>query len=572
MVNNLEEASDYVWLLHIRYCAMKKRVEAFENGHAYQVLLKYVDHVTSVKNAEVKAAKREAVSFRNEMISSRRAWSQIFDDQDREHANEMKLLQKEILRLQEKVLLAERQRDEAKDREKEWRDKYYGLADENEELKGKNKKLTAQVNKDFQNSSIPSSQQGPGRKKIPNSRQNTGRKRGGQPGHEGHRLQQRTPDETHHLPDPEEFLNDPDYYPTGETVKRQKVFTYVQTRVIEYTATVFRNRKTGSRVHATFPEGYDTDISYDGSVKGFAYLLNTECNVSLGKTTKFMREMSLGKITLSNGKVCDLIKEFAQKTDKEKQTIINDIMTSPVVNADFTNANVNGQSKQVLIIASPSKDVALYCACDSKGHKGIQGTPLEHYVGTIVHDHDTTFYSYGLAHQECSQHNDRYLTGSEENEPEFQWNKQMHDLLKRMLDYRRNLGDVPPDPITVKVFEDEYDEILLLAKKEYEDEPPSDYYREGYNLYRRLVEYKDSELLFLHDKNVPPDNSLAERLARVFKRKQKQMMVFRSDKNFMYICDGLSVLKSMRNGEENAYIEVSNIFNREKPKKKAYIK
>lgn len=30
-------------------------------------------------------------------------------------------------------------------------------------------------------------------------------------------------------------------------------------------------------------------------------------------------------------------------------------MTSPVINTDFTNANVNGKTKQVLIIATPSK-------------------------------------------------------------------------------------------------------------------------------------------------------------------------------------------------------------------------
>ena len=48
------------------------------------------------------------------------------------------------------------------------------------------KKLTAQINKDFENSSLPSSLQGPRKKKIPNSRVRTGRKPGGQPGHKGH--------------------------------------------------------------------------------------------------------------------------------------------------------------------------------------------------------------------------------------------------------------------------------------------------------------------------------------------------------------------------------------------------
>ena len=40
-----------------------------------------------------------------------------------------------------------------------------------EKLKESNRKLTAQINCDFENSSIPSSMQGPKRKKIPNTRE-----------------------------------------------------------------------------------------------------------------------------------------------------------------------------------------------------------------------------------------------------------------------------------------------------------------------------------------------------------------------------------------------------------------
>ena len=108
-------------------------------------------------------------------------------------------------------------------------------------------------------------------------------------------------------------------------------------------------------------------------------------------------------------------------------------MKSPVLNVDFTNANVNGDSKQVLIIASPSDKTALYVSCDTKGHKGIEGTLLEQYVGTLVHDHDITFYSYGLRHQECMQHNIRYLKGSIENEPERKWNVKMLELIRSMI-------------------------------------------------------------------------------------------------------------------------------------------
>lgn len=187
-------------------------------------------------------------------------------------------------------------------------------------------------------------------------------------------------------------------------------------------------------------------------------------------------------------------------------------MSSSVMNADFTNANVNGHSAQVLVLASPVNGAVMYIGKEKKGHEGIKDTPLEDYVGTVVHDHDRTFYRYGTRHQECTQHDCRYLIASKEN-------------------------------------------------------PPSKYYREGHNLSVRLREYKENELLFLHDKRVPANNSMCERLARVYKRKQKQAMVLQSQKNLEYICDGLSTVYLLRANAENVYEGVAAIFERSLPPK-----
>ena len=401
------------------------------------------------------------------------------------------------------------------------------------------------------------------RKKIPNSREKTGRARGGQPGHEGHRLTQKTPTESFRIPDPARYTQDPAYYKTTEVVKRQKIVLSFHIKIVEYSAAVFRNRETGSKVHADFPEGFDTDICYDSSVKAFVFLLANDGNMSAGKIRKVLREASNGELDISEATVNGLCREFSRKSEKEREEIVRSILTSPVVNTDFTNANVEGEAKQVLIVASPQKNAYLFIARDCKGHRGIQGTPVENYFGTMVHDHDTTFYSYGMAHQECMQHNIRYLIGSEENEPDRTWNTGMHKLVKEMLHYKNSLEGRDPDPDTVAEFEKRYDELLALAKKEYEDVPPTDYYREGYNLYRRLLEYKESELRFLHDRNVPADNSLAERLARIYKRKQKQAIVLRSGDNFVYLCDSLSVINTYRQMEDGSlYDRVQEIFSR----------
>lgn len=337
-------------------------------------------------------------------------------------------------------------------------------------------------------------------------------------------------------------------------------------RVIEYLTNEYRNRRTGARVHAPFPAGYTNEVNYDGSVKALAFLLGNACNVSHGKIRKLIEEMTEGEVRLSDGMVNRLCREFSEKTGEEKREIIGKLMGSSVMNVDFTNANVNGGSAQVLILASPQENVALYIGREKKGHEGVKGTPLEGYAGIIVHDHDRTFYRYGLKHQECLQHDCRYLIGSEENEPERKWNRQMHELIREMLHYRNGLEEnEEPDAGKVRELEARYDEILEEAREEYEAIPPSAYYKEGYNLYRRLKEYKENELLFLHDKRVPANNSLCERLARVFKRKQKQAMVFRSQENLEYLCDSLSIVHFLRNNDSSVYQKIAEIFGRKKP-------
>lgn len=214
----------------------------------------------------------------------------------------------------------------------------------------------------------------------------------------------------------------------------------------------------------------------------------------------------------------------------------------------------------------------MYIGREKKGHEGIKGTPLESYMGIVVHDHDRSFYRYGTGHQECMQHNCRYLTGSCENEPERKWNRQMRDLIREMLHWRNSLSEEEEiSPETVSSFEERYDRILEEARKEYEYEyePPDRYYREGYNLYLRLKEYRESELRFLHDRTVPSNNSLCERLARVYKRKQKQAMALRSQESLCYICDSLSTVYLLYSKGMDVYQEVSDIFERKRGKKES---
>jgi hypothetical protein len=70
----------------------------------------------------------------------------------------------------------------------------------------------------------------------------------------------------------------------------------------------------------------------------------------------------------------------------------------------------------------------------------------------------------------------------------------------------------------IEAFRERYDSIISLAEKEYYDNPPSRYYRKGYNLFKELRDYKESTLRFLTDPEVDFGNNEAERCARKVKR------------------------------------------------------
>ncbi len=458
--------------------------------------------------------------------------------------------------MEQKLLQTEKQRDDALDKVTEQRHLIYALETELEEEKGKNLKLRAQINRDYENSSIPSSKV-LNHKKISNSREKSGRKPGGQPGHKGHGRKKQEPTAAPILlPAPPEVLEDPNFKKTSKTIVKQLVNVRMVLDVTEYRADVYYNSQTGERIHAAFPDGIKDDVNYGGSVKAFLFLLNNDCCTSIDKSRKFLSDLTDGKLNISKGMINKLSREFSQKTEQERKRLFSDLLLSPVMHTDCTNAKENGKNAYVYICASPD-GTAMYFARKRKGHEGVKGTPVEDYQGILIHDHDRTFYNYGTAHQECLAHILRYLKDSIDNEPDRTWNSQMRTLIQEMIHYRNSRErDVKPDAEKIRCFEERYCEILQKARDEYEYIPASDYYKDGYNLYRRMEEYKSSHLLFLTDYRVPTTNNEAERLLRRYKRKQQQAVSFRGFESIEYLCECMSMLIKIRQNEE------SNLFNR----------
>lgn len=550
-----------VTILEYRLKAAEAQLRAFRSGEKYVRMEREFQKALRKKDQRIREQDLELSRSHSETISVRNQWFAVFEDMEKEHARELQALRKEKEQLKQKLLKTERQRDDALDKVTEQRRQIYVLETELEEEKGKNLKLRAQINRDYENSSIPSSKV-LNHKKISNGREKSGRKPGGQPGHKGHgRKKQEPTTEPVLLPPPPEVLEDSDFKKTSKTIVKQLVNVRMILDVAEYRADVYYNSQTGERIHAAFPDGVKDDVNYGGSVKAFLFLLNNDCCTSIDKSRKFLSDLTDGKLNISKGMINKLSREFAQKTEQERKSLFSDLLLSPVMHTDCTNAKENGKNVYVYVCASPD-GTAMYFAREKKGHEGVKGTPVEDYQGTLIHDHDRTFYNYGTAHQECLAHILRYLKDSIDNEPDRTWNSQMRTLIQEMIHYRNSQErEVKPDAEKIRCFEERYCEILQKARDEYESNPASDYYKDGYNLYQRMEEYKTSHLLFLTDHRVPATNNEAERLLRRYKRKQQQAVSFRGFESIEYLCECMSMLIKIRQNEEaNLFNRISQIF------------
>ena len=556
----MPDTYDHITLM-CRLKAAQRRNKELESGERYIQLEELHQKEYNVYEHKIEKLKKELADAHKETIRVRNYWFQVLEDMLREFEKAQKRSAQELRKMEIRALNAEKQRDDALDKAAVFRHQFYEAASRLEEEQGKNLKLRAQINRDYENSSIPSSK-AVRRKKITNNREKTGRRPGGQPGHKGHcRKRQEPTQPVILLPPPEEVLEDCAFKKTARTIVKQMVSIRMVLNVTEYQADVYYNSHTGERAHAAFPDGVIDDVNYDGSIRAFLFLLNNDCCTSIDKSRAFLSDLTGGKLNISKGMISRLNREFALKTEPERRSAYADMLLSPVMHTDCTNARENGKSCQVYVCATPDGK-ALYFAREKKGHEGVKGTVTEDYQGILVHDHDITFYNYGADHQECLAHVLRYLKDSMDNEPDRTWNKEMRSLVQEMIHFRNECQPFQePDPVKVSEFEKRYREILEIARAEYGNVPANNYYRDGYNLFLRMEKYMQNHLLFLHDSRIPATNNEAERLLRNYKRKQAQAVTFRSFESIDYLCQCMSMLVLVRLEEPaNIFDRVSRIF------------
>ncbi len=548
--------SDLLFKLHLK----QERIDALESGEEFVRMKEKLRQELACQDRIIKNLKKIVAEKDRQITENRKNWEQVYDDIEAEKekalAEKDRIIEKQkkqILELEE-ALIAEKTK--SKESKKETYAAKTELADAQEKIAA----LQARLNKDFTNSSKPSSQS-PEHKTIHNSRKKSEKKPGGQLGHKHHGRKRQGNARKIILPAPKRVQENPDRYElTGNQKCKQLISAKLVVMATDYVAMEYRDTLTGDTFYADFPVGMVDDVAYDSSVKAMAFMLNNECDVSAGKTHQFLLDASQGMLDISTGAIINWSKEFSRKSKEDREEIKQQILATGIIHADFTFGRKQGKMSTVMIMTN--EDSAIYSSVSAKGNAGVKEADLDTFNGVLVSDHETAFVHLDCLHQECMAHTLRYGIGSVENERNLKWNRLFTDW-----NLRANKHWHSYDPNSEKNWEagsekliEEFLSILQTAKEEYEYEPPGKYNIEGFNLYKRMAESPDDYVRFLRDHSVPPTNNIAEQLGRCYKRKAHQVMCFRGAHGEEYFCDALTILKTARMQGRDIYDEVTGIF------------
>lgn len=155
-----------ITVLQYRLKAAQEELAAFQSGEKYIRMEK--QHLTQVRALERRIVKLEAAVAKehSHAITIRNQWFEIFEQLQKECDRMVAEAVKKADMMEKRAIRAEKQRDTALEKVTSQRRELYKVKTELDDEKQKVQKLTAQINRNYENSSIPSSKS-IARKKYP---------------------------------------------------------------------------------------------------------------------------------------------------------------------------------------------------------------------------------------------------------------------------------------------------------------------------------------------------------------------------------------------------------------------
>lgn len=412
---------------------------------------------------------------------------------------------------------------------------------ENELLREDNARLRSIINNDSNNSSNPPSSDQKPRKRANeyNGRKASGKQRGGQPGHVGKTLRKE---------DAEALI-------ASGRVKHEVIHigqesaSYIVKYEIDLETRVvvreFRYHQCENEKKTQLGQAHGSNVIYGNGIKGMAAMLYAVGVLSIERIRDYLNAITDQVLDISSGGVYKFIRQFASQVTPVVDRVCESALNKGVIWTDATGISVNGKQHYIRNISTA--DEVVYVGMDKKNLANLKKTPLAHYAGVMVHDHETAIYHFGTGHAECNVHILRYLTKNSEDTGN-PWSEAMKKWLCGMnTDRKRRIAkNRPYTADELSAMEAQYTAILKQGMAENEASRPKWARKDEASLLRRMEKYRDSHLLFLRRFDVPFDNNMSERDLRKVKNRQKMSGGFRDASGRDMFCMILSFVETCK--------------------------
>lgn len=425
--------------------------------------------------------------------------------------------------------------------------------------------LKEQLNKNSNNSSKPPSSDGFKKTEPKSLRKSSGKKAGGQKGHPGTHLSVLAkPDEIiSHMP--EACIGCPHYELCKGTAciseKRHVIDAVVTVNIMEHqTLEIPICMLHGGSREGKFPADIKSSVQYGTNLQALAVSLNTMGAVSVKRTHEILS--GVFNIPIATGTISNMVKRCAEQLTDTVEKIKQKVIESGLGHFDETGTRVD---KKLWWVHNASN--CEYTYLDISPKRGTIGMDqcgvLKHFKGIAVHDCWSSYWNYpDIGHAICCAHLLRELTGISENHPEQKWTPGFIDLLlemKKVKDKAVEAGKEALSSYHYRKFDRRYEALIKQAREENPLPEPTVKKRGRKKkgkilaLVERLVKYKVSVCLFVHNFVVPFDNNQAERDLRMIKVKTKVSGCFRREAGARGYLKIMSYIGTAHKQGHNAY-------------------
>ena len=440
------------------------------------------------------------------------------------------------------------------------------LSEKDEEIKKRDleiERLKVLLNMDGTNHGIPTSMTPINKKKIiPNTREKTDKLRGGQVGHKKHKLEklkrEEITEEIEHTMEECPHCKSEDIKTTGEIKEKDEIDYRIVVEKKRHKFIEYKCAKCGKEFHQRIPNNIKEENQYGAQVQALELTLLNQANVTINKAQKMTYGMTNGEIDLSEGYIAKLQKRAAKGLDNFMNELKQEIMNAPILHWDDTVIMVNTQRSCLRFYGN--EKIAMYTAHLHKNKEGLDEDGILKILPKetiLVHDHNKVNYNkeYSFTNAECNRHLIADLNGIIQN-TKHKWARKLKDLLNSMNNKRKRLiekGKEEFDQEELNRFERKYEEIMLLANEEYEEDKDEKYLGNERTVIMRLLDYKNEYFLWIYNFDVPFTNNLSERGLRGVKSKQKASGQFWNIKTGSYYATIRSYIETCNRNGVNAY-------------------